>query len=138
LLPQQEIDKVLDVAKNKAIWKYELQPGNKLRPLKITELIQMTCRMDAFLNMYRYTSLFSHSNYVSVDQFRQMRGKPVADDYAEPLIRLAIFLTTLLIDDMCSTDHNAARTFGEQELYFQRFITKMSQHIRKIPIRPVK
>ena len=138
LLTQQEIDRVLDVAKNKANWKYELQAGYKLRPLKITELIQMTCRMDAFLNMYRYSSLYTHSNFVSVDKFRQMRGKLVSDDYAEPLIRLAIFLTTLLINDMCVTNQNAGRAFGELEPYFQRFITSMSSQIKKNSIRPVK
>lgn len=138
LLSPQEINRVLDVAKHKANWKYELKPDYELRPLKITELIQMTCRMDAFLNMYRYSSLYTHSNYASVDKFRQMRGKPVADEYAEPLLKLAIFLTTLVIDDMCVTDQNAARAFGELEPYFQRFITSMSGQIKKIPVRPVK
>jgi hypothetical protein len=138
LLDPVQIARVLDAAKHKANWKYEWQANNILRPLKITELIQMTCRMDAFLNMYRYASLYTHSNYASIDKFKQMRGKPVPDDYAEPLIKLAVYLTTLLIDDMCTTDHNAARAFAALEPFFQSFITKMSAAIRKIPVRPVK
>lgn len=137
-LDATQIARVLDAAKHKANWKYELQTNNILRPLKITELIQMTCRMDAFLNMYRYASLYTHSNYASVDKFRQMRGKPVPDDYAKPLIKLAIYLTALLIDDMCISDHNSARAFAELEPYFQRFITKMSSVIKKIPVRAVR
>lgn len=137
-MPKSEISRVLDTGKHKANWKYELTTSGELRPLKITELIQMTTRMDAFLNMYRYSSLYTHSNFASVDKFRQMRGKPVADEYAEPLLKLAIFLTTLLISDMCLSDQNAARAFGEIEPFFQRFITQMSAQIMSIPVRPVK
>jgi hypothetical protein len=136
-LPQKEIDKVLDTAKNRANWKCELLTGDKLRSLKIINLVQIVCKTDTFLNMYRYTSMFTHSNYVGVDQFRQMRGKRVADDYAEPLIKVAIFLTALIIDDMCITDKNAARVFSEQELYLQRFITKMSAQLKKTPAKPL-
>jgi hypothetical protein len=138
LLSQQEIERVFDISKNKAIWKYELKQDYKLRPLKITELIQITCRIDAFLNMYRYTSLYAHSNYTSVDKFRQMRGQLVSDDYAQPLLKLAIFLTTLVIDDMCLTDQNSRRAFGELEPHLQRSIIGMSSQIKKTPVRLAK
>lgn len=138
LLTKQEIDKVFDSTKNKAIWKYELKEGYQLRQLKIIEVIQMICRTDSFLNMYRYSSLYTHSNFVSVDKFREVRGKPVSDNYAQPPIILAIFLTALLIEDMCITDSYAAIAFSELESYFQRFITKMNSSIKNIPIRPVR
>lgn len=137
-LPSTQAERVFNAAKHKALWKYEWQPGNELRPLKITELIQMVCRTDAFLNLYRYSSLYTHSNFGSVETFRQMRGKPVSDAYAQPLIMQAIFLTALVIEDMCMTDHLAAGAFTQQEPYFQRFVTQICARIKSVPIRPVK
>jgi hypothetical protein len=32
-------------------------PAIKLMLLKLIEIVQMTCRIDGFLNIYRYTSL---------------------------------------------------------------------------------
>jgi len=137
-LPSKELAKVFDPVKHKAIWRYELQPGPKLKQLKITELVQMTTRTEAFLNLYRYSSMYTHSNYISVDKFRQMRGKPVKDEYAQPLLHQAIVLTSLLIDDLCTSDQNAARAFSDQPYFVQRFIMQTSSYIRKIPIRPVR
>ncbi|MFC0514698.1 DUF5677 domain-containing protein [Mucilaginibacter angelicae] len=137
-LPPEELAKVFNPIKHKAIWRYELQAGSKLRQLKITELVQMITRTEAFLNLYRYSSMYTHSNYISVDKFRQMRGKMVKDEYAQPLLRQAILLTSLLIDDLCTDNHNAARAFSEQPFFVQRFIMQMSGHIRKVPIRPVR
>lgn len=138
LLDGRQLERVFDEAKHKAVWKYELKTGNELRPLKIIELIQMVCRTDAMLNLYRYSSLFTHSNYGSVETFRQMRGKPVGDDYAHPLLMQAIFLTALVIEDMCLTDPFSADAFNRQEPYFQRFITQICRRIKSVPIRPVK
>jgi hypothetical protein len=137
-LEKVEIDKVFDPAKNKAIWRYEQQSGMKLRQLKITELVQITTRTEAFLNLYRYSSMYTHANYISIDKFRQMRGRPVNDEYSQPLLRQAILLTTLIIDDMCRTDQNAARAFAKQEFFVQRFILQMSSYIRSIPVRKVR
>ncbi len=130
--------KVFDPGRHKAIWRYEQQPGLKLRQLKITELVQMTTRTEAFLNLYRYASMYTHANYISVDKFQQIRGKSVHDEYAQPLLRQAILLTTLVIDDMCRTDHNAARKFAEQDFFVQRFILQMSSYIRSIPVRKIR
>jgi hypothetical protein len=129
---------VFDSAKHKALWKYELKQGNELRPLKIIELVQMVCRTDSFLNLYRYSSLYTHSNFSSLETFRHMRGKPVNDDYTRPLIMQAIFLTALVIEDMCLTNPFSARAFTQEEPYFQRFITQICQRIRSEPVRAVR
>ena len=137
-LDTRQLERVFDSVKHKALWKYELKQGNELRPLKIVELVQMVCRTDAFLNLYRYSSLYTHSNFSSLETFRDMRGKLVSDDYAQPLIKQAIFLTALVIEDMCVTNMFSADAFTKQEPYFQRFITQCCKVIRSVPIRAVK
>lgn len=137
-LSAQQLEKVFDQVKKRAIWKYEVKANGELRQLKIIELVQIICRLDGFLNQYRYASLYTHSGYFSIEKFRQMRGKPVEDSYANPLLKLAIYLTALVIEDMCLTDHLAAGAFGQQDYYIQRFVTQMNHAIKSVPIRPVR
>ena len=57
--------------------------------------------------MYKYTSIHTHSNYYAIEEFDKIRGKTLSKEYTDPLTRLAIMTTVMLIDDICSMDDNA-------------------------------
>lgn len=110
-LDQNQIDKIYKPEKRKSIWRFELNNGI-VTPLKISDLIKHTCKTRAFINLYRYTSLHTHSNYLSLEYFEQTRGKIITKEYTDPLMKLAIYLTIMMIKDICKIDSNVDKFFN--------------------------
>jgi len=106
-----EIAKIFNKEKRKANWKFKITNDNNIIPLKIIELVELTCVSRTFINLYKYTSTHTHSGFVSIDHFEKMRGKQVPDNYVDPLINQANILTMFLIKDICLIDPNAQKVF---------------------------
>ena len=61
--------------------------------------------------MYKYTSIHSHSNFPAIAEFKETRGKPILDNYTDPIVSVATDMTCLLIMDMCESNKNAKNKF---------------------------
>lgn len=79
--------------------------------MSIIDLIEFTCPTRGFYNLYRYSSIHTHSGYISVEQFENQRGKIISEQYVDSLTRMVIFVTILLIKDICSIDENAEKVY---------------------------
>ncbi|QBZ98874.1 DUF5677 domain-containing protein [Flavobacterium sangjuense] len=129
-LEPSELAKIYDPEKRKSLWKFAIAENNKIRPLKIIELVEQICKTDAFINAYKYSSVHSHSGFISIEHFEKTRSKPISDKYTDPLTRLAIYLTALIIEDICIIDENARIQFLSLPAFFQDFITGINKSIR--------
>lgn len=109
--PEIELGKIFNKEKRKAQWKFKITEGNNITPLKIIELVELTCVSRTFINLYKYASTHTHSGFVSIEHFEKMRGKQVSDDYVNPLVNQANILTIFLIKDICLIDPNAQKVF---------------------------
>lgn len=61
-LDKKELEKIYKADKKRYCWRFFISKGVIL-PLKITDLIKHTCPTKAFINMYRYTSIHTHTNF---------------------------------------------------------------------------
>ncbi|RKS03024.1 DUF5677 domain-containing protein [Flavobacterium sp. 102] len=129
-LETTELVKIYDPEKRKSLWKFSINENYKVRPLKIIELVEQVCKTDAFINAYKYASVHTHSNYISIEHFEKTRSKPISEEYTDPLTRLAIYLTALIIEDICKIDENAGSQFTSLPAFFQDFITGINKSIR--------
>jgi hypothetical protein len=129
ILSEEERKKIYDPEKRKSLWKFTLSANKKIRPLKIIELVEQCCKTDAFVNQYKYASIHTHSNFVSLEHFEKTRSKPISNEQTDPLTRLAIFLTALIINDICNIDQNARKEFLLLPLFVQEFIDGISKSI---------
>jgi hypothetical protein len=99
--------------KNKiAHWRF-LHKQGKVRLLKIIDLVEFTCPMSAFFNLYRYASMHTHSGYVSIKHFEKVRGRLVSERYVNNFPRTASILIIFLINDLIAIDVNANAAFNE-------------------------
>jgi len=128
-LSKDQIKKIYKPETRKFSWRFLLD-GDKIVPLKITELVKHTCRTRDFINNYRYTSIHTHTNYLALEHFEQTRGKPISEEYTNPNIKLAIYLTSMLISDICSIDSNAEKAFEKLPKVVQEYITKITTEIK--------
>lgn len=103
-----ELAKVYKSERNKYCWKFLIESG-KIKPLTIMGLIEHACKTRGFINSYRHTSTHTHSSYLSIEEFEKYRGNPIPDYYTNPLTKLAIFLTSMFILDICTINNDAKR-----------------------------
>jgi len=129
-LDPKQLEKIYKKDKRKYSWRFLISEGI-ITPLKITDLIEHTCRTRAFMNMYRYTSIHTHTNYLAIEHFEQTRSKPMSDDYTEPITRIAIYLTALFIYDLCEIDENAAAEYRKLEPAIKQYINGINQAIKQ-------
>lgn len=129
-LEASELAKIYDPERRKSLWKFSITENNKVRPLKIVELVEQICKTDAFINTYKYTSVHTHSGFISIEHFEKTRSKPISEEYTAPLTRLAIYLTALIIEDICKIDENAGIQFLFLPEFFRDFITGINKSIR--------
>jgi hypothetical protein len=125
-----ELLKIYDPERRKSLWKFSITENYKVRPLKIIELVEQICKTDAFINTYKYTSVHTHSGFISIEHFEKTRSKPISEEYTDPLTRLAIYLTALIIEDICKIDKNAGTQFLSLPEFFRDFITGINKSIR--------
>jgi len=129
LLEKDQLIKIYNPDKKKFRWRFLLIEG-KILPLSITELIKHTCKTRAFINHYRYSSIHTHTNYLSLEHFELTRGKPISQQYTNAITRLAIFLTSMLIFDICSIDENAKNAFEYLPQNVKEYINGISIAIK--------
>lgn len=125
-----QLKKIYDPIKKKYSWRFLIDDGLTITPLKITELVKHTCKTRAFTNTYRYSSIHTHTNYLAIEHFEKTRGKTISANYTDPLTRLAIYLTCLIICDICKLDKNGENEFNNFPEKIKEFITGMSNSIR--------
>jgi hypothetical protein len=132
IIPPNELLKIYEHTsiKKKVGWKFNFSSDSKIRPLKIIELVEQVCPTRAFVNTYKYTSVHTHSGYLSIEHFENMRGKEVSNAYTDPIIRLATYLTAFIIKDMCDTDENAAKRFKNSPIGEQKFVNGITEAFR--------
>lgn len=126
-LETSELAKIYDPVRRKSLWKFSIIGNNKIRPLKIIELVEQICKTDAFINAYKYASVHTHSGFISIEHFEKTRSKPISEEYTDPLTRLAIYLTAMIIEDICKIDENA----GNQFLYLPEFVRDFITGMKK-------
>ncbi|MEJ2881508.1 hypothetical protein [Pedobacter sp. GR22-6] len=129
-LDPKELEKIYKADKRRYSWRFLIDRG-KIRPLKITDLVKHTCKTRGFMNMYRYASIHTHTNYLAVEHFEQTRSKPISKDYSEPITRIAIYLTALMIYDICKIDQNARAEFDQLHSGIREYINGISESIKK-------
>ena len=130
ILPITEINKVYKPLNSRTNWRFLINEDFKITTLKITELIKHTCRSRAFINNYRYTSTHTHTNYLAIEHFQQMRGIPVSEDYVKPIMKLAVHITCLIISDIIQIDKNAKEEFEKYHPEVKKYIIGISTAIK--------
>ena len=129
----EDIPKVYNPNKKRVNWKFLLRSG-RVRPLQIIELVKHCCRTRAFFNSYKHSSIHTHSNFPAVEDFRQKRGKLISSEYTAPNIRMAIFLTCLMIFDISRIDINAKKQLDILPKNISLFILGVSNSILKTEV----
>lgn len=124
-----ELAKIYDSEKKKANWKFLIE-SNKIKPLKIIELIKHCCKTRSFVNTYKHASVHTHSNFPAIEEFKNTRGKEISDEYTGPIVRLAIFLTCVMISDICIIDGNAKNKLDEFPDLMKNFIIGINNSIK--------
>jgi len=124
-----ELHKIYDPDKRKVNWRFLIEE-NKIRPLKIIELIKHCCKTSAFVNTYKHSSVHTHSNFSAIEEFKHTRGKEISNEYTGPIVRLAIFLTCVLISDICIIDCNAKNKLDEFPDLMRDFIIGINNSIK--------
>lgn len=102
-IERNQLNEIYNPAKKHYRWRF-LFKNEKITPLNITALISHVFNTRAFINTYKHTSIHTHSNYYAIEEFDKIRGKTLSKEYTDPLTRLAIITTAMLIDDICSID----------------------------------
>jgi hypothetical protein len=125
---ESERVKIFDPEKKKAKWRFQFE-NRRIRPLQIIDLIKHCCKIRAFVNMYRYSSIHTHSNFPSVDEFREIRGRLINDKYIDSVTRLGIYLTCLMICDICRIDSNSKRKFDSLPKSLTGFIEGITKSV---------
>jgi len=129
-LPFKESKKLYNPEHNRVNWRFIIENDITIVPLKITELIAYSCKMRSFTNYYKYTTMHSHSGYLSIEHFINTRGIPISEKQIKPSIRLASFLTCLLITDMYSLDDNGKDEFHKLDPGMQNIIMGISNMVK--------
>lgn len=116
--------KVYNPEHKSANWKFIIR-NNLIKPKKIIDLIKHVCKQKGFVNLYKYTSIHSHSNFPAIAEFKDTRGKIISDTHTEPITNYATIMTCLLISDICAIDKNA-------KLKFETFPKELKEYINGI------
>ncbi len=116
-IDDQEFARIFSVKDKKSNWRF-LHKNRKVRLLKIIDLVEYTCPIRAYFNLYRYASMHTHSSFVSIEQFEKMRAQILSESYINNFPRMAAVLTIFLIVDLAIIDENAKKifdTFSERD-----------------------
>ena len=106
-IEKSQLNKIYNPIKKHYRWRFTFDSKRSITPLSIIALIAHVFTTRAFINTYKHTSIHTHSNYYAIEEFEKIRGKRLSNEYTDPLVRLAIITTAMLIDDICRIDDNA-------------------------------
>lgn len=125
-----QIFKIYKPNKRFSNWKFLIK-NEQIKPQKIIDLIKHICPQRAFSNLYRYTSIHSHSNFPAMAEFKDKRGKMITERNNNAITNVALNLTCLLIYDICSIDQNAKQKFDtftpEIKIYINGIVSAIRQ-----------
>lgn len=127
-LKKEQVSKIFNPDNKSCKWRFLIKNGN-IKGMQIIDLIEHTFRTRAFINAYKHSSVHIHSNYPAIDDFRQKRGKTISKQYTDPFTRLAVYLTCLMIYDICNIDANANKVLQSYTPELKNFIEGMSKSI---------
>jgi len=125
-----EISKIFNPTKKTVNWRFAYD-GSRVLPLKIIELVKHCCKTRAFVNTYKHSSLHTHSNYPSLNEFKSVRSRLLSTEYTDPITRLSIYLTCLIITDICEIDKNSEKKLKDFPLDIRELITRTSYSIKE-------
>ena len=129
-LSTKEISKIFCIEKRRFNWRF-LFKEKIIKPLNITSLIEYTCPTRGLINTYRFTSTHAHSTFLAIEHFEKYRGKELSEEYVNPQLKLAIFITCMMISDMCLFDQNAKSEFDKLNKGIQDFIIGTTSCIKQ-------
>lgn len=132
LIPNNEISKIYDPINRKVCWRFLIDENLKIKQLKIIDLIEHVCCQRAFINLYKYSSVHSHSGFVSIEHFEKVRGKIISDEYSNAFTKQAIYLVMFLIKDITEIDENARTAFNNLPIKEQNDISGINKAFRNI------
>lgn len=128
----EEILKVYNPERKNSNWRFLIK-DKRIKPQKIIDLVRHVCTQRAFVNMYKYTSIHSHSNFPALAEFKDTRGKPILERYTNPIINVATNMTCLIIMDMCNTNENAKKKFDTFSKEIKDYILGIVNAIHNCP-----
>lgn len=129
-ISENQLLKIFNPAKTRANWRFIIT-NNQVKPLQIIQLIEHCCKQRAFINTYKRSSIHTHSNFPAIEEFKRKRGKMISKEYTDPITRVAILLTCLMINDISQIDENAKFKFNELGEEMSNFITGMSKSVKE-------
>lgn len=124
-----QIRKILNLNKKRVNWRF-LIIEDEVKILKISELVKHVCKIRAFTNTYKYSSIHTHSNFPAIEEFKTIRGKKVFEKSSDIMTIVAIYTTCLIISDICEIDSKAKRTLYLYPESIKNFIIGMSNTIK--------
>lgn len=130
-LEKSELSKIYKPNKSITNWRFIIDDNLNVTTLKIFELINHSCKTKGFINIYRYASTHTHTNYLAIEHFKQTRGVPISEGYVNPIIKLAVYLTCLLISDIINVDKNAKSEFEKLPEKVKEYINGITKAIKK-------
>ncbi len=136
-LKKEQIIKIFNPENKSCKWRFLIRNGN-IKCMQIIDLIEHTFRTRAFINAYKHSSIHIHSNFPAIDDFKKKRGKTISKEYTDPLTRLAIYLTCLMIYDICNINANANKVFQSYAPELKNFIEGMSTTILQFEDEKIK
>ncbi|SDS11533.1 hypothetical protein SAMN05216503_2021 [Polaribacter sp. KT25b] len=113
-----------------ANWKFLIK-NDLIKPKKILELVKHVCKQKGFVNLYKYTSIHSHSNFPALAEFKDTRGKIISDKHTEPTTEYATIMTCLLMSDICIIDKNAKSKFETFPKAIKEYINGITKVIKE-------
>ena len=129
LNPNQSI-KIYNPECKSANWRFLIK-NDIIKPKKIIDLVEHVCKQKGFVNLYKYSSIHSHSNFPAIAEFKDTRGKILSDTHTEPITNYATIMTCLLISDICEIDKNAKSKFDTFPGGVKEYINGITKAIKK-------
>jgi hypothetical protein len=130
-LDKTQLYKIYKPELKKVNWRFRIDNERKIVPLKIIDLIEHVFKIDAFTNFYRYSSVHTHTNYLAIEHFKQTRGKQISPQYADPILKLGVYATCLLIWDICTVNQNANKELKTFPSHLQEYIEGIYRAIKQ-------
>ncbi len=124
------LSKIFNPDKKRINWRF-LYDNGTVNTLSISGLVKHVLKTRGFTNAYKYGSIHTHSNFPAIEEFKKMRGKPIYENYTDPLTELAILLTCFIMYDIAEIDDNAKKELNNFPLSLKNYIIGMTESSRK-------
>lgn len=124
----KEKQKIYHLEKKKINWKFEFDNKTKsISSLTIIGLIERILPQRTYFNLYKYTSMHTHSGYISVLHYEQIRSTQLSETHFDDILHVALDVTYFLIKDICTIDKNALEEYEKFSIHEKKLI----EHVNK-------